>query len=49
MGSLTFRDGISVRTTQTSEVAEMALGHVLGDKVEAGYRRGDLFERGGSR
>lgn len=24
----------------------MALAHTLGDKVEAAYRRGDLFEKG---
>lgn len=23
----------------------MALGHAIGDKVEAAYRRGDLFEK----
>jgi hypothetical protein len=27
------------------EVAEAALAHVIGDKVEAAYRRGDLFEK----
>jgi hypothetical protein len=27
------------------EVAEAALAHVVGDKVEAAYRRGDLFEK----
>ena len=27
------------------EVAEMALAHTIGNKVEAAYRRGDLFER----
>jgi hypothetical protein len=26
-------------------IAEAALGHVVGDKVEAAYRRGDLFEK----
>ena len=26
-------------------VAEMALAHAIGDKVEAAYRRGDLFEK----
>jgi hypothetical protein len=31
--------------TTTSEVAEAALAHVVGDKVEAAYRRGDLFEK----
>lgn len=27
------------------EVAEMALAHAIGDKVEAAYRRGDLFDK----
>ena len=27
------------------EVAEAALAHVVGDKVEAAYRRGDLFDK----
>ncbi|GGJ23652.1 hypothetical protein GCM10011320_33710 [Neoroseomonas lacus] len=26
-------------------VAEAALAHAVGDKVEAAYRRGDLFEK----
>jgi hypothetical protein len=41
----TFRDWVAERTTHTSEVAEMALGHAVGDKVEAAYRRGDLFAK----
>ena len=28
-----------------NDVVEMALAHVVGDKVEAAYRRGDLFEK----
>jgi hypothetical protein len=28
-----------------SEVAEIALAHVVGSKVEAAYRRGDLFDK----
>jgi hypothetical protein len=28
-----------------SEVVEMALAHAVGDKVEAAYRRGDLFDK----
>lgn len=31
--------------TTASAVAEAALAHVVGDKVEAAYRRGDLFEK----
>jgi integrase len=41
----TFRDWVAERTNFPSEVAEMALAHAVGDKVEAAYRRGDLFER----
>jgi hypothetical protein len=26
-------------------MAEMALAHAIGSKVEAAYRRGDMFER----
>ncbi|HEX5318044.1 MAG TPA: hypothetical protein VFW46_02745 [Stellaceae bacterium] len=38
----TFRDWAAERTGFPAEVAEMALAHVVGDKVEAAYRRGDL-------
>lgn len=41
----TFRDWVSERTTHPSEVAEMALAHAVGDKVEAAYRRGDLLAK----
>jgi integrase len=41
----TFRDWASERTNYPTEVAEMALAHAVGDKVEAAYRRGDLFEK----
>ena len=41
----TFRDWVSERTSFPAEVAEMALAHAVGDKVEAAYRRGDLFEK----
>jgi len=41
----TFRDWAAERTNFPSEVAEMALAHTVGDKVESAYRRGDLFER----
>ena len=41
----TFRDWVSERTSFPREVAEMALAHAIGDKVEAAYRRGDLFEK----
>ena len=41
----TFRDWAAERTNYPREVAEMALGHTVGDQVEAAYRRGDLFEK----
>ena len=41
----TFRDWAAEKTDFPSEVAEMALAHTVGDKVEAAYRRGDLFEK----
>jgi integrase len=40
-----FRDWASERTNFPAEAAEMALAHAVSDKVEAAYRRGDLFER----
>jgi integrase len=40
-----FRDWVAERTTFPTEVAEMALAHTVSDKVEAAYRRGDLFEK----
>ena len=41
----TFRDWVSEYTDHSGEVAEMALSHAIGDKVEAAYRRGDLLEK----
>jgi integrase len=41
----TFRDWCAEQTAYPHEVAEMALGHAVGDKVEAAYRRGDLFDK----
>jgi integrase len=41
----TFRDWVSEFTQHSGEVAEMALSHAVGDKVEAAYRRGDLLEK----
>lgn len=41
----TFRDWAAEQTNFAREVAEAALAHVLGDKVEAAYRRGDLFAK----
>jgi integrase len=41
----TFRDWVAEATDYPGEVAEMALAHAIGSKVEAAYRRGDLFEK----
>jgi integrase len=41
----TFRDWAAERTHYPNEVVEMALAHTVGSKVEAAYRRGDLFEK----
>jgi integrase len=41
----TFRDWAAERTNFPREVAEMALAHAIESKVEAAYRRGDLFEK----
>ena len=41
----TFRDWVAELTSFPSELAEMALAHVVSNKVEAAYRRGDLFEK----
>ena len=41
----TFRDWAAERSNYPRDVAEMALAHAIGDKVEAAYRRGDLFEK----
>jgi integrase len=40
-----FRDWCAETTAYPAEVAEAALAHVVSDKVEAAYRRGDLFEK----
>jgi integrase len=41
----TFRDWCAECTDFPREVAEMALAHAIEDKVEAAYRRGDLFDK----
>jgi integrase len=41
----TFRDWAAEQTSYSNEVVEMALAHAVGNKVEAAYRRGDLFEK----
>jgi integrase len=40
-----FRDWAAEQTNYPREVAEMALAHTVSDKVEAAYRRGDLFDK----
>jgi integrase len=40
-----FRDWAAECTGFSHEVCEMALAHVIGNKAEAAYRRGDLFEK----
>jgi integrase len=40
-----FRDWAAECTGYPHEVCEMALAHSIGNKVEAAYRRGDLFEK----
>ena len=41
----TFRDWAAEGTAFPGEVAEAALAHTVGNKVEAAYRRGDLFDK----
>src|SRR6516165_7936294 len=41
----TFKTWASERTSFQNEIAEAALAHVIGDKVEQAYRRGDMFEK----
>jgi integrase len=40
-----FRDWAAEATNAPNEVAEMALAHAVSDKVEAAYRRGDMFAK----
>lgn len=40
-----FRDWAAECTAYAHEVCEMALAHTIGNKAEAAYRRGDLFEK----
>lgn len=41
----TFRDWTAECTGYPRDVAEMALSHAIGDKVEAAYRRGELMDK----
>jgi integrase len=40
-----FRDWAAEQSAFPSEVVEMALAHAVGSKVEAAYRRGDLYQK----
>jgi integrase len=41
----TFRDWAAEKTSFANQVVEMALAHTVENKVEAAYRRGDMFEK----
>ena len=41
----TFSDWAAERTAYPREVVEMALAHAVENKVDAAYRRGDLFDK----
>jgi len=40
-----FRDWVSEATGHPRELAEAALAHAVGDKVEAAYQRGDMLDK----
>lgn len=40
-----FRDWVAEETNHPSEVAEMALAHLISNKTESAYRRGDILEK----
>ena len=41
----TFRDWTGDRTQYPREIAEAALAHIIGNKAEQAYRRGDALEK----
>jgi integrase len=41
----TFRDWAAEQTSYPNEMCEIALAHVVSDKTEAAYRRGDMVEK----
>jgi integrase len=41
----TFRDWAAEQTEYPSDLAELALAHQIGTRVERAYRRGDLFQK----
>ena len=40
-----FRDWAAEQSSYPNHVVEMALAHTIGNKVEAAYRRGNLFAK----
>jgi integrase len=40
-----FRDWVAEQTAYPSEMAELALAHAVGNKVEQAYRRSDMMEK----
>jgi integrase len=40
-----FKDWATETTDHARDIVEAALAHVVGDKVEAAYRRGDALEK----
>jgi integrase len=40
-----FKDWASESTAYAGDLVEMALAHAIGNKVEAAYRRGDMFDK----
>jgi integrase len=40
-----FKDWAAESTSYPNELSEMALAHVVANKVEAAYRRGDMFDK----
>ena len=44
-GKSSLRDWAAECTNFTNEVCEAGLAHVIENKAEAAYRRGDLFEK----
>jgi integrase len=41
----TFKDWATETTAYPVELSEMALAHIVSDKTEAAYRRGDMLEK----
>ena len=41
----TFRDWAAEQTAYPNGLVEMALAHMVSDKTEAAYRRGDMMEK----